>query len=222
MNNGKIQCLILFIFQWIMIIACNAQNSKANYLVFKIDRTDRRFPDHSDGGYFLIRKDKLLNFKEFDSIQYYERIMYNIVLNGGVYLSEVIDLYAYGCCEYGSIDSAIQKYFNRELSEEQIKKYAKANKVHLSDFDSVPSIKILFDKWPLRYEINVWSADLEFCVCPIYMQNPPVKIYPYLGAHLIEIKSINKPSRKMRKKIKRILNRTIKIDFRSIKKEDGL
>lgn len=213
-----IYCLIIFVVSK----QVNAQEQKdKRYLIFKIKYWDKEYVGCILENYLIISIEKFKSIKTIDTSQFYPNIIYNILINGGLYLTDGIDIYVYGCCEYRNIELGIVRYYNGELSEEQIKKYNKSNTIDMSFFDSIPCMNFIFEKWPAIFEINVWLADLEFCVCPLYMQNPPVKIYPYLGAYIIEIKSINKPDNKVRKKMKKILKRTIKVDVKNIKKHDG-
>lgn len=205
-----------FIVYCFSVNSYNAQKLEANnYLVFKVEHLDKQFIGYYSKAYTLIGLDKLTDFNIIDdSIKSVPNITYQITSNGGLYISESFtDIYTYGCCEYGDIEIVVKQNINGELPSERIKEYESSNRISLSNFESQAGKKFSFKKGTVKYNITVWLVDLEFCVCPLYMETPQQTIYSNQGAYIKNVKAINKPTCEIRKQVKIILQNLVEIEL---------
>lgn len=213
MRRKYIYWLIIYCFT---TNSCNAQKTEAiNYIVFKVEHSDKQFMGYYSKAYSLISLDKLTDFNiNDDSIRNAPNITYKITANGGLYISESFtDIYTYGCCEYGDIIMAIERNVNGELTNEQIQEYEISKKISLSNFESQAGEIFTFKKGTAKYNITVWVADLEFCACPLYMETPQQTICGNQGAYIKNMKAINKPTGNVRKQVKIILQSLVENDI---------
>lgn len=196
--------------------SCNAQKSDANkYLIFKVEYMDKQFFGYYSSVYSLISLDKLKSFKTIvDSAKSLPNITYNITANGGLYISESFtDLYTFGCCEYGNIEKAIEQNATGELSNEQIEKYESSNRISLLKFESQAYKRFSLRKGTSKYKITLWMVDLDYCICPLYLETPQQTIYENQAAYLKNVRSVNKPTSKIVKQIKVIMQSIVDVDI---------
>jgi hypothetical protein len=208
---------------WLTISCClisscgNAQNQNNNkFLVFKVEHQNDRFVGYKSTAYSFIEKDKLKDFSiARDSLIDDLKITYYITRNGGMYVSESFsDFYTLGCCEYESIEKVVLQDIKGQVTNDEIQRYANAKLISVSDFESEPGKRFFFRKGTEKYNITVWVADLEYCVCSLYMETPGQPIYGNQGAYLKSIKSVRKPTIELTDSIKPILQSLVTLDMK--------
>ncbi len=219
LQNKNIKYYFIIISLIIFTVAdCIAQNNNFNnkVLIFKIEYYDNSNVEYCySEEYSLLEINQINNFKiiKNDSIES-PNILYNITYNGGLVFFDPIDIYTIGCCEYGSVNKAIDKLIHKNLSKDTVELYKETNKIELNSFSNYDSYKLSFIKGPIKYNIIIWVAELKYCICDLYMSSPSQEIYGgNQGAYLKSIVSINKPSKEIKMQVKKILKKIVKIDF---------
>ncbi|MEW6773876.1 MAG: hypothetical protein AB1304_07745 [Bacteroidota bacterium] len=210
---------------WVIICCfalnyCDAQKSmKGEFLILKIEYSDLI---HGDtiylgcymGDYCLISIDKLKSFRVIDTDKKtLPSIVYNITANGGFYMSMAFtDIYSYGCCKFGSVEKAIEQLVNGKIQENEINDYQQVNKLSESVFENYFGKKFSLNNKTGKYDIKIWIADLEFCICPLYMESPHQPIFNNNAAYIKNINSISCPNKNIYKRFKKIVERIVFMD----------
>ena len=206
----KLHYLYLLIIFGIATNFCNAQNTN-NVIVFEVKYFNSKYQVGSIA-YSLIEIDSLKNFKiDGDNINNPPNIVYEITKNGGIYISysPSYDLFVYGCCEYNDVNKGVQLYINGKVSKDKLKEYSNQNNFSVYNFDNKNGYCFLYKKNGEMYKIKAWLVNLDYCTCDIYMENPQQKIFGKKAAYIRKIYSIKKPDKRLRKKIKVILQEII-------------
>jgi hypothetical protein len=194
---------------------CTAQNTGANQvLVFKVEHTNSKYVGYSSTGYSLLELGEINNFViiENDSVDS-PNITYNITFNGGYVISDAfVDFETLGCCEYGNIKKSVNEYLRDSLSIESLKKYSGVNDLSLKYFETNKGFDFSVKNGTSNYNVTVWIADLEYCVCDFYMASHQQGIYGNQGARLKLINSISEPNKETKKKINKLLKKLVEID----------
>lgn len=196
---------------------CNAQSSNKNkFLVFKVEYSNSKFIDHAPTAYSLIEASRFRNFIiKDDSLKNTPNITYNITANGGLYVSESFtDLYTLGCCEYQNVEKAIEQNVEGKISKDKLKEYASTNQVSVKEFNEKEGFNLIFREGNAEYNVTVWQVELNFCNCPLYMENPQQVIFGNRAAYIRNIEAVSKPTKKMENQIRSTLQQMINVDLK--------
>lgn len=152
------------------------------------------------------------NFKD-DSVKNSPNVIYNITYNGGFYISEAFtNIFTLGCCEYGRVENAVRENVNKKISKHELKDYDEVEKLSLKQFNDYIGCNYNFNIKGANYTITVWEAELNYCVCDLYMETPSQAIFGKKAAYIKGIFNIKKPKKNVEDKIFILLEKIISLD----------
>jgi len=213
--------LFCFIILSFILNGCKAQQVSSSLgnqviLVFKVAYISNKQIDHEPDAYALFDINKLDSFKlKDDSIKNSPNVIYNITFNGGFYISEAFtDIYTLGCCEYGQIEKAITENVNQTISKSKINNYKEVEKLSLKQLQDSSGLHYCLQEKGASYTVTVWSVELNYCICNLYMETPRQAIYGNKAAYIRSIGIVKKPEKKVEERILPLLKNLINIDVK--------
>lgn len=212
MNKSYFFYSVLCLICVMLFNKCSAKKPNDSYekvLILKITQVIDSYSIHSPSNVYLLMKlsdiEKLTS--KHDTLKN-SALSYKITANGGLYISKAFtDLYTLGCCEYKNIEKAIKKYKNNKIDDEDLQKYSAINEIKLKNIDSLNGQKLKYKVKNYFYKISYCLAELNYCVCDLYMENPQQKLYSNKAAYIRNIDRIYIPNDSLNKKIKSLFNK---------------
>jgi len=218
MNKNIYSHKLLLLFFITICLSCKVKQisilDKKIELIFKVEFENNKYFGYNSSAYVLISPEKIDSFKIYDDTIYNSpNIIYNIVCNGGLYISQSFSkLYTLGCCEYNDIEKAVIQNLDGLLPKDKLDKYSLVEKLSTDILIERKGINFKFHENNVFYKVTVWSIELDYCECNMYMESPSQHILDKKAAYINNIKSIKKPSKNMKKKIELILKNLILFD----------
>jgi len=210
----KIIRTYLIIVSVFSLNSCYSQKTD-EILVIKIEYSNSQYINDVSSTYSLIKEYDLKRFKFVkDTSSKSPNVLYQLTANNGKYISESFtDLFTLGCCKYDDIEIAIEKNYEGELIPKELEEFSKINELSMNLFENNESVFFEFEKENEKYQISVWQAEIKYCLCTLYMENPPQEIYGYEAAYITSIDSIKKPSENIEKEIIKLFEKLINLDY---------
>lgn len=185
----------LSVYVIVIGLLCNVFTQKGEgpwYYILEVDMYDTSTPGHFGTIHLLIEEDSLYQYSVPKSFSFFV----NGILNDGAYLvsESFTDIYTLGCCEYGVIENAIQKFRDDDISQQVLDKYSGVNQISIDTFSSVKRTVLTINEQRVSWRISVSKSSLEYCLCNLYMENPAQSVPSELAAYVsvvYEVSALN-------------------------------
>lgn len=105
------------------------------------------------------------------------------------YFAEYISFWGFGlsndlfnsflCCKYGDVKEGIGNYFlNEAENKNQFSEFERLNSLNYQ-FRYKDAMILKFSKNDTKYKILVWSVNVQYCICDLYLDSFNQKLYSH-------------------------------------------
>lgn len=177
------------------------------YVVMEMEYCYKHYDVHHSKSYYIIELSAIDSLHADSAFCDEPCIAYEITKNGGYYVEDIpTDIYTQACCSSGNIEYSMSSVDSIDAMNGRKDSLSRK---HYFVMDILKPSKCYFLNYPDsigkytgEYKLRFWLANVDYCVCDIYMDDTVFPLYSNRVAYVTKVYNVQRLNKSIQKRIK--------------------